>query len=79
MPILDIGMDNTKQFLRMHEWFPEMDELVKQVIGQANTRKLNSTLPIIDSHMPSGPWSNMSIDFYGPFLNNLYLLVLVDD
>jgi hypothetical protein len=79
-----MGIEKTKQLLRLHTWFPEMDEIVKRIVGtcikcQANTKIPGAIPPIIDSAMPDGPWKNLSIDFYGPFANNLYLLVLVDD
>ena len=31
------------------------------------------------SHIPNGPWEELSIDFYGPLSNEKYLLVLIDD
>jgi len=48
-----MGIEKTKQLLRLHTWFPEMDETVKRIVGtcikcQANTQNPGSIPPIID-------------------------------
>ena len=78
------GMVRTKQLLRQFVWFPNIDQQVQEAIKhckqcQINTAQYHTIQPLNMSEMPSGPWEELSIDFYGPLSNGKYLLVLVDD
>jgi transposase InsO family protein len=78
-----MGLVKTKQLLRQHVYFPHMDNMVEQAIRTCNECQLNTKLrqatPCQVSEMPSGPWENLSIDFYGPLPSGKYLLVVLDD
>ena len=77
------GVVRTKQMVRNYVWFPGIDEAVENaIIGcqecHVNTEKFQMQ-PLQMSTMPSGPWVELSVDFYGPLKNGKHLMVLIDD
>uniref|UniRef100_A0AAY5KA75 Gypsy retrotransposon integrase-like protein 1 n=1 Tax=Esox lucius TaxID=8010 RepID=A0AAY5KA75_ESOLU len=78
-----MGIVKTKQLIREKVWFPGIDaEVEKAVQGcipcQAATLQHHSE-PLNMSDLPIEPWSEVSVDFTGPFPSGDYLLVVVDD
>ncbi|KAI5724806.1 hypothetical protein M8J77_007371 [Diaphorina citri] len=77
------GLVKTKQLLRSKVWFCGMDGMVEKLIE--NCLPCKSTYcqifpePLKPTELPSGPWKEVAIDFAGPFNNNYYALVLVDE
>lgn len=77
------GIVRTKQLVRNYVWFPNIDKAVEDAIAtcpkcQANTNAFQLQ-PLQMSRLPNGPWSELSIDFYGLLANGKHLLVLIDD
>ncbi|KAL8562268.1 hypothetical protein ACOMHN_037224 [Nucella lapillus] len=76
------GIVKTKQLLREKVWFPHIDRQVKDAVKSCLA--CLSTIP--DHHsepqrmtpLPMNPWSEVSIDFCGPFPSGDFLLVVVD-
>ena len=78
-----LGICKTKALLRSKVWFKGIDAKVERAIAscptcQANTRQPHHE-PLQMSPMPTTPWEELSIDFFGPLPNNQYLLVIEDD
>jgi hypothetical protein len=79
------GIVKTKALLRETVWFPGIDKMVENAVKeclpcQAATRfNRPQQTPLKMSKLPSGPWQEVSADFYGPFKTGEYLLVVVDD
>ena len=77
------GVVKTKQLLREKVWFPGIDHKVQQTVKnyipcQACTPE-KSCEPVQMSKLPTQPWSEVSIDFSGPYPSGEYLLVVSDD
>lgn len=77
------GMVRTKQLLRSRVWFPGMDSFVEGKIKEclpclAVTPKKQRD-PIRATTLPARPWSELSIDFAGPFPDGKYILAMIDE
>ena len=69
--------------LREKVWFPGIDALVENTIKsciscQASTPQ-NHIEPYKMSELPKAPWTEVSVDFCGPFPTREYLMVVVDE
>jgi len=79
------GIVKTKQFLRETVWFTNLDRLVEKAVShclycQVATPKSCETMePLKMTPLPDGPWSEVAVDFSGPFKNGDYLLVVIDE
>ena len=79
------GMVKTKQLLRSYVWFPGIKKKTETFINsclacQAVNDSSTPKTPLILSKMPEAPWTEVSIDFFGPLHpSNEYLMVLIDD
>ena len=77
-----LGMTKTKQLLREKYWFPEMNRMTEDVIGQCYecqvTTKQHVEEPIKTTPIPEEPWDVVSIDFGGPYPDGHYNLVVID-
>ena len=71
------GLRKTKELLRSKVWFPNIDSLTENYYNQCSCQfehKQTHITPITMSEMPSAPWTEISIDFFGPF-DNVCLMV----
>ena len=77
-----LGMTKTKQMLREKYWFPMINSMVEQIIGQCYecqvTTKDHKKQPIKMTPIPEKPWDVISVDFGGPYPDGHYNLVAVD-
>ncbi|PIK41369.1 hypothetical protein BSL78_21779 [Apostichopus japonicus] len=77
------GLVKTKQLLREKVWFPDIDKQAQQLVSSC--LPCNATTPersqefLNMSELPAAPWTELSIDFCGPFPSGDYLLVIIDD
>lgn len=76
------GIVKTKQLIREKVWFPGIDKMVENTVKacipcQASYPGPNKREPICPTPLPSGPWSEVAVDFAGPFPSGQYLLVVV--
>ena len=77
------GIVKTKRLIRSKLWFPGIDALAERVVREcvacqaANQRPENE--PLKPSPLPSGPWEQLSADFYGPMKDSKYYLVVYDE
>jgi hypothetical protein len=76
------GIVRTKLLLREKVWFVNIDKQVEEFSKGCNPcqaavpgRKYE---PLKMSNLPNRAWSEVSVDFYGPFPSASYLLVIVD-
>lgn len=77
------GIVRTKQLLREKVWFVNIDKKVKEfckrcIPCQASVPGKHCE-PLKMSLLPTRPWSEVSMDFCGPFPNGSYLMVVIDD
>jgi hypothetical protein len=77
------GIVKTKQLIREKVWFPCIDKMVEEAVKscipcQASYPGPSRREPIQPTPLPPGPWSEIAIDFSGPFPSGEYLLVVLD-
>ena len=77
-----LGMTKTKQMLRQKYWFPEMNRMIEQTVGQCYecqvTTKDHRKEPLRMTEIPEKPWQVVSVDFGGPYPDGHYNLVIID-
>ena len=75
------GITKTKEYLLTRVWFPGLDKMVEahiqhchpcQVVSRSQERE-----PLRMTPMPSEPWKEDAVDFWGPIHTGEYLLVTV--
>ena len=76
------GMNGMKRRLRSHFWFPKMDKLIEDFVNNCedcqiftNKRTKQPLTPIIS---PEKPWSDVSIDLFGPMPDHKHVVVVLD-
>ena len=77
-----LGITKYKQMLRDKYWFPRMNTLIEEIIGQCYecrvTTKEHKKEPAKMTTIPEKPWDIISVDFGGPYPDGHYNLVAVD-
>lgn len=78
-----LGITKTKQLLRTKVWFPNLDALTERYIKfcipcQAVTKQQHRD-PIVSSPLPDYPFQCIDVDFAGPFKQNKYIFIVVDE
>ena len=66
------GIVETKQLIREKVWFQGIDKLVEETVHsciscQASNLKHTHREPIRTMPVPGAPWTEISVDFAGPF------------
>ena len=77
------GIVKTKQLLREKVWFPDIDKMVEANVKmclpcQASTQG-TSPEPMKPSPLPEKAWTNVAVNFVGPFPTGEYLIVVIDE
>ena len=74
------GMAQMKGLARMYMWWPRMDEDVAQVVHSCHECQKNQAAPphapLQPWSWPKQPWSRLHLDFAGPMLNRMFLVVV---
>ena len=74
-------MTRMKALARMFVWWPGIDkDIENSVVSCPNCQENQSTPPVAPMYpwkWPTRPWSRLHLDFAGPFLGKMYL-VLID-
>ena len=74
------GVVRTKQYLRVHLWFPGLDKRIETEIAQCMACQANTDIhqqePLKPTELPTEPWSKLATDLYGPLDTGEYLLVV---
>ena len=74
------GMARMKGLARMYMWWPRMDEDVPQVVRNCHECQKNQAAPpqapLQPWSWPKQPWSRLHLDFAGPMLNHMFLVVV---
>ena len=75
------GASRMKTLARAYIWWPNMDADIEQLVRACSvcqeSRPAPPSAPLHPWSWPSEPWSRLHIDFTGPFMGKMYL-VLVD-
>ena len=78
------GIVKIKQLIRENVWFPGIDKLVEETVHscipcQALNPKHTHREAIRSTPVPATPWTEIFVDFVGPFSSGEYLLVAIDN
>ncbi|KAG1937540.1 retrotransposable element [Pimephales promelas] len=75
------GMSRMKGLARSYMWWPGMDQDVERVVQNCEVcqrfRKAPAQAPLHPWEWPSSPWERLHVDYAGPFLERMFL-ILVD-
>ena len=75
-----MGVVKMKAIARSYIWWPGIDKEIelaaKSCSGCQLTQREPSTVPVHPWEWPSLPWQRIHIDFAGPFLNSMFLVVV---
>ena len=73
------GASRMKSLARSYIWWPGMDaeieKFVKSCITCQESRSCPPSAPLHPWQWPSQPWSRLHLDFAGPFLGHMYLVI----
>ena len=74
------GMVRMKRMARQYVWWPNIDSQIEETVRQCTPCQENAKKPTQTQGVwswPAGPWRRIHLDFAGPFLGKMFL-VLVD-
>ena len=75
-----MGVVKMKALARSYIWWPGIDKEIeltaKSCSGCQLTQREPSTVPVHPWEWPSLPWQRIHIDFAGPFLNSMFLVIV---
>ena len=73
------GIVKTKAYIRSRVWFPDIDRVVEAKVRECLECQATGAQrvyePMWPSTMPSGPWQEVSGDFFGPMADSKYWYV----
>jgi len=74
------GIVTMEAITRSHVWWPGIDSELKSCVHCCDTcmqlSKSPAELPLSLWSWPSKPWSRIHVDFAGPFLGKMFLIVI---
>ncbi|XP_053395598.1 uncharacterized protein K02A2.6-like [Mercenaria mercenaria] len=74
------GIVRMKNLARGYVWYPGIDKdlelLVKSCVGCQKQQKAPSAVNLHPWEWPSSPWERVHIDFAGPFLGRMFLIMV---
>ena len=74
------GVSKMKSLARAYIWWPEMDSQIEQLVKSCpvcqESRPSPPVAPLHPWEWPSQPWSRIHIDYFGPFRNNMFMVVV---
>ena len=74
------GIVRMKALARLHIWWPNIDSAIEVMVSNCTNCKLKSvnapSSPVNPWIWPTKPWSRIHIDYAGPFLGEMFLVVV---
>ena len=74
------GISRSKQIARSYVWWPSMDKELENTVKSCNRcqehRKSPPVAPLNPWPWPEKPWSRIHVDFAGPFMGKMILVVV---
>lgn len=75
-----LGMVKVKSLARNYVWWPKIDQeiekLIKRCAGCQQNRNIPPEAPIHPWEYPDKPWKRIHVDFAGPFLDSMFLIIV---
>ena len=74
------GIDRMKRLAREYVWWPKIDSDIDRRVKSCNACQLNRKAPEVAPlqpwEWPDKPWVRVHVDYAGPFLNRMFLIVV---
>ena len=74
------GMERMKRLARSYVWWPgldtEIEGKVKSCHACQSSRNRPEVAPLNPLEWPSKPWTRIHIDYAGPFMNSMFLIIV---
>ena len=74
------GIVKTKALARKYIWWPHLDSDVEQICRECETcqleQKMPQQVPLHPWEFPGESWKRLHIDFAGPFLSSMFMIVV---
>ena len=76
-----MGVVRMKAMARQHFWWPNLNAEVEEIASKCNSCREQDPMPAKGKptatwDWPSGPWKRLHLDFAGPFLDSMFLIVV---
>ena len=69
-----------KALARTVIWWPKLDMDIEEMVKGCNecqlTRSMPPAAPLNPLPWPTKPWSRIHVDFAGPFMNHMFLIII---
>lgn len=74
------GISRMKSIARSYVWWPNMDKQLEEKVKKCNTcqmtRHSTPPTPMHPWEWPKRPWTRIHVDYAGPFLSKMFLIVV---
>ena len=74
------GSSKMKSLARSYIWWPKMDQEIEDLVKRCNTcqetRSSPASAPLHPWQWPSQPWSRLHLDFAGPYMGHMFLVIV---
>ena len=74
------GVSRMKSLARSVVWWPGLDKDIEGMVGECHQCQINlktpATAPLHPWEWPARPWARIHIDFAGPFMDKMFLVVV---
>lgn len=74
------GIVKMKALARKYVWWPKLDSDIEQICKQCETCQIEQKMPRqVPQHpweFPGECWKHLHVDFAGPFLNNMFMIIV---
>jgi transposase InsO family protein len=75
-----MGVVRMKAMARKYFWWPKMDQDIenqtKICLSCQENASMPATSPVASWNWPTGPWKRIHIDYAGPFMGSMFLIVV---
>ena len=77
--VAHVGSSKMKMLARGYVWWPKMDQAIDDMsasCSQCLVHRRNPEQEMVHPwEIPSGPWERVHVDYAGPFLEKMYLIL----
>ena len=74
------GIVRMKSIARQYFWWPKMDsdieDIAKKCTSCQETASMPAKVPTASRNWPTAPWRRLHVDYAGPFMNHMFLVVV---
>ena len=74
------GSSKMKALARSYIWWPKMDQEIEDLVKRCSicqeTRPSPPSAPLHPWQWPNQPWSRLHIDFAGPYMGHMYMVIV---